>query len=515
MLAFLLFLFPMENGLGSCQIEYDAWPASVNMQELVFCVTNAAPDDCLIADAGADKIAFTQSIIALNGGATSTPHTPEAISYQWTQVDNGAPLVTLNNSDIQTPTFTTDSIGIYEFRLDAAWLCRTDTAFVEIEVQQFSGVPSELNAVLITTEPNDTIVQVTYASPGDDRLFIVYKSGEIRIFKDGAVLPAPFLNISHLMSTGSEQGLLGLAFDPDYETNGFFYLNYTGQNPDGTGLTRDTRIVAWQRDAINPDLADPDANQVLLSLEQPFSNHNGGQLLFGPDGYLYIGTGDGGSAGDPGNRAQNPQELLGKMLRIEVDGFSPYTIPADNPFVGDPGVLDEIWALGLRNPWRFSFDRLTGDLYIGDVGQNIWEEINFQPASSIGGENYGWRLKEGDSCFNPPTNCDPGGLTDPVFVYQHGPHCSITGGFVYRGANVPQLSGFYLLGDFCSGQYWTLRDTGGGNWEDNTLTIFVNDSALTSSDNITAFGEDSDGEIYAITRRSGAASVYKITSVRN
>lgn len=515
MLTLLLCFFQLGNGLGSCDNEYARWPTALDISDLTFCTTLATPDDCLVADAGSGKVAFTNSIIGLNGTATTTPHSVEELEYQWTQVDNGAPMVTINNSTTATPDFTTATVGLYEFRLDASWLCRTDFSTVTIDVQPFAGVPSELNAVLITSEPGDTIVQATYASAADDRLFLVYKSGEIRIYKNGAVLATPFLDISALVSSSSEQGLLGLAFDPDYETNGFFYLNYTGRNPDGSGTTSTTRIVAYQRDAVDPDLADPDANEVLLSITQPFSNHNGGQLLFGPDGYLYIGMGDGGSAGDPNNRAQNPQELLGKMLRIEVDGFTPYAIPADNPFVADPGTLDEIWALGLRNPWRFSFDRVTGDLFIGDVGQNVWEEIDFQPASSTGGENYGWRLKEGTHCFNPPTNCDPGGLTEPIFEYAHGPHCSITGGYVYRGEDAPQLTGFYLLGDFCSGQYWTLRDSGGGNWEDNTLTVFVNDTALTSSDDITAFGEDNRGELYILTRRSTTANVYKITGVRN
>ncbi len=504
-----------------CTPDYSMWPDSFNAQDLTLCISNAPHGDCLTADAG-DNAVHAAGTIALDGTQTTASHSSAAISYQWSQVENGAPLVTLTGADTASPTFVASVDGSYIFQLEVTWFCRTELDTVTITVSAVA--PSAVNAELVATGFNATVVQVTYAFTGDDRLFFVCKSGLIRIYKNGALLPTPFLDISSLASgsgsANSEQGLLGVAFDPDYINNGIFYVNYTGVAPNGTGDSRDTRIVAFQRDATDPDLADPTANALLMTIDQPETNHNGGQLLFGPDGFLYIGTGDGGGANDNhgtiGN-GQDPLTLLGKILRVEVNGFNPITIPPDNPFVGDPDTLDEIWALGLRNPWRFSFDRLTGDLYIGDVGQGSWEEIDFQPATSMGGENYGWRLKEGDHCFIPSTNCDPGGLTDPIHEYSHGGNpfrCSVTGGFVYRGSNIPLMEGYYLYGDYCSGGYYTLIEDQ-GMWENRSLEVFVNDVPLNSADDITAFGEDSGGELYICTQRSSVISVYRIISVRN
>lgn len=324
-------------------------------------------------------------------------------------------------------------------------------------------------------------VYVTHAGDGSGRLFVVEKHGTIRIVTAGAVEPTPFLDIRPIVgSRASEQGLLAVAFHPNYVTNGLFFVNYTDTNGD--------TVVARYRVSDNPNLADPSSASIVLTLDQPAANHNGGMVAFGPDGYLYIGTGDGGRAGDPWGNAQNPQALLGKMLRLDVDAGEPYAIPADNPFVGDPAVRDEIWALGLRNPWRYSFDRATGDLYIADVGQNAWEEINFQPASSQGGENYGWNLMEGLHCFSPPSNCDPGGLTPPIAEYGHELGCSVTGGYVYRGAGFPALAGAYYFGDFCSGRIWALHRDTAGRW---TMT-----ELLQSGLSISSFGEDEVGEVY-------------------
>jgi glucose/arabinose dehydrogenase len=267
-------------------------------------------------------------------------------------------------------------------------------------------------------------VAITNAGDGSGRLFITLQAGRIVIYDGTRVLPTPFLDITPLVSSGGERGLLSVAFHPNYRTNGVFFVDYT--NTDGN------TVIARYSVSQDANIADPNSAAILLTITQPFANHNGGQLQFGPDGYLYIGMGDGGSGGDPSNNAQNLGTLLGKILRIDVDGASPYAIPADNPFVGVPSTLPEIWAYGLRNPWRFSFDRLTGDLFIADVGQDSWEEVDFQPAGSQGGENYGWRLMEGNHCYNPPTNCDPGGLTPPILEYEHGTNdangCSISGG---------------------------------------------------------------------------------------
>ncbi len=339
-------------------------------------------------------------------------------------------------------------------------------------------------------------VHITHAGDGSERLFVVGQVGRIWIIKDGALLSTPFLDISNRVVSGGEQGLLSVAFPPDYGSKGYFYLNYTSISGDG-----DT-VVARYNISGDPNVADPESEQVLLTTDQPFSNHNGGQLAFGPDTYLYIGMGDGGSSGDPLNNAQSPGTLLGKLLRIDVEsdpGADPYLIPPDNPFIQNGEFRDEIWALGLRNPWRFSFDRQMGDVYIGDVGQNSYEEIDFQPASSTGGENYGWNIMEGAHCFNSAT-CDQTGLVLPVAEYDHSKgDCSITGGVVYRGQDYAGLQGIYLYGDFCSGRIWGLRKDG-TDWQ----TALLLDSPYT----ISTFGEDEAGNLYLADYSSG--DIYKI-----
>ena len=335
-------------------------------------------------------------------------------------------------------------------------------------------------------------VAITHAGDGSGRLFITLKGGKTIIYDGSKVLPEPFIDLSSLVSTDGERGLLSIAFHPNYESNGFFFVNYT----DTSGDT----VIARYSVSSDPNVADPNSAFVILKITQPFRNHNGGQLQFGPDGYLYIGMGDGGSGGDPQNNAQNPGTLLGKMLRIDVDSGVPYAIPSSNPFVGNPEVLDEIWALGLRNPWRFSFDRQTGDLFIADVGQKIWEEVNWQPASSPGGENYGWRLMEGMHCFNPATDCNDGTLTLPIIEYDHSVGCSITGGYRYRGRQNPSLFGYYLYADFCTGRIWGATENGNGRWVVTEL--------LDTDFRITTFGEDEAGEIYVADYREG--TIYRI-----
>ncbi|MGH7474435.1 MAG: PQQ-dependent sugar dehydrogenase, partial [Candidatus Methylomirabilales bacterium] len=295
------------------------------------------------------------------------------------------------------------------------------------------------------------------------------------------LLPVPFLDISRLVRSGGEQGLLSVAFHPRYATNGLFYVNYT----DRVGDT----VVARYTVSANRDRADAASALVVLTIAQPYPNHNGGQLQFGPDGTLYIGMGDGGSAGDPHGHGQNPNSLLGKMLRIDVN-VPPYAVPKTNPFVGPGPPLDEIWALGLRNPWRFSFDRQSGDLYIADVGQNSREEVNVQPAGSRGGENYGWNIMEGAECFSPPSGCARAGLTMPVATYRTGENCSITGGYVYRGTQVRTLIGTYIFGDYCSGRIWGLRKSNRGEWTMRELL----DTPL----RISSFGEDEAAELYVV-----------------
>jgi glucose/arabinose dehydrogenase len=333
-------------------------------------------------------------------------------------------------------------------------------------------------------------VHLTHAGDGSGRLFIVEQRGSIRVVRGGKLLPVPFLDISPLVRSGGEQGLLSVAFHPRYGTNGFFYVNYTNRAGD--------TVVARYRVSADPDRAEPASALVVLTVKQPYSNHNGGQLQFGPDGTLYIGMGDGGSAGDPHGHAQNPNSLLGKMLRIDVN-VPPYAVPKTNPFVGPGPPRDEIWALGLRNPWRFSFDRHTGDLYIADVGQDSWEEVDVQAAGSHGGENYGWNIMEGAECFAPPSGCSRAGLTMPVATYRTGQNCSITGGYVYRGTQVPPLIGTYIFGDYCSGRIWGLRKSDRAVWAMQEL--------LATALRISSFGEDERGELYVVDH---GGAIYRI-----
>ena len=328
---------------------------------------------------------------------------------------------------------------------------------------------------------------VDIAHAGDDRLFVVERDGRIWVVDTlGDRLPNAFLDITDRSISGGEQGLLGLAFHPDYNSNGYFYVNYTNNSGD-------SRISRFSVSDTDPNLADPDSELIIIEIDQPFANHNAGDLEFSPvDGYLYFGMGDGGSGNDPLRSGQDRQSLLGKMIRIDVDNGEPYTIPEDNPFAEDDFTLDEIWALGLRNPWRFSFDKETGDMYIGDVGQNRWEEINFQPADSDGGENYGWRCYEGNQqIFGDPECPDESEVTFAAHAYLHSQAngCSVTGGFVYRGNDLPDFQGRYIYADFCSGQMWQLYRNEQDEW--------VNEELLqVPAFQLSTFGEDSRGEIY-------------------
>jgi glucose/arabinose dehydrogenase len=318
--------------------------------------------------------------------------------------------------------------------------------------------------------------------------------------------------------SGGEEGLLSIAFPPNYENNGYFYVYYT--NLAGNNQVSRFRVTS------NPDQADPNSEQLVILFNHPnYSNHNGGQLAFGPDGYLYIGTGDGGGGGDPDENAQDLGSLLGKILRIDVGGQVPsitgpyqfflpligtnmasplYTIPDDNPFLGIAGARGEIWAYGLRNPWRFSFDRATGDLFTADVGQNSYEEVNYQPGTSVGGENYGWDIMEGNHCFEPPNNCDKDGLVMPITEYDHSLGFAVTGGFVYRGSSYPGMQGFYLFADYYSGRIWGL------NYHQN---VWERQELDNTDYSISTFGEDESGELYLADHTGGRIfHVIEVTS---
>jgi glucose/arabinose dehydrogenase len=332
----------------------------------------------------------------------------------------------------------------------------------------------------------ERIVFLTHAY--DERLFIVEQKGYIRIFANNALQPEPFLDISTLTKAGGERGLLGLAFHPDYQTNGYFFVNYTDANGD-------TQIVRYQV-SDNPNLANPESAKTILRVDQPYGNHNGGMMAFGLDGYLYIGMGDGGSGGDPQNYAQNLNSLLGKMLRIDVDKGDPYAIPSDNPFVNQNDARPEIWSYGWRNPWRFSFDRETGDLWVGDVGQGSYEEISFQAAGQ-GGGNYGWRIMEGFHCYKPK-NCQQDKLIQPLLEYSHSQGSSVTGGYRYRGAQLEHLQGAYLFGDFASGKIWMATERN-SQWEYAEL--------INTNFNISSFGEDASGELYMLDYKGVVYSI--------
>ncbi len=329
--------------------------------------------------------------------------------------------------------------------------------------------------------PGDFVRPVDVQDPGDGRLFVVQQQGMILVYQDGAVSPEPFLDIrDRVGAVANEQGLLGLALHPHYASNGLFFVDYTD-------LNGDTVISRFQVSG-DPNRADPAGETILIQFDQPYANHNGGGMVFGPDGYLYIGTGDGGSAGDPHGNAQRLDTFLGKILRIDVDHGDPYSIPPDNPFPSRP----EIWAYGLRNPWRFTFDPLTGDLYIADVGQNAWEEVNFQPAGAAGGANYGWNILEG---AHPYAGGETLGLTLPVAEYSHDLGCSISGGPVARDPSLPEWTGVYLYGDYCSGLIWGLVRDPSGAWQSAVL--------FETGFRISSFAQGRRGEIYLLDLSGG------------
>ena len=368
----------------------------------------------------------------------------------------------------------------------AAWRTRiTAFALLLLVLAGISDLLAEMPDIQLTQVSSQfNIVDIANAGDGSGRLFLAERTGRIFILdSQGETLQTPFLDMrSRVTAMGLEQGLLSLAFAPDFETSGYFYVWYTTIGG-GTALAR-------YRVSEEPNLADPDSHQMVLFVAQPFDNHNGGRLQFGPDGMLYLGLGDGGGSFDPDNAGQDGQTLLGKLIRIDVNPVhGTYAVPADNPFVGNSNVLNEIWATGLRNPWRISFDRATGDLFIADVGQNQWEEINFQPASSTGGENYGWDIMEASSCVGGGTGCNRSGKVLPVAEYNHDVGCSVTGGEVYRGQAYPRMVGMYFFGDYCTGRLWGLVQDN-GQW---TMT-----ELLDTTYRFTTFGLGEDGSLYAV-----------------
>ena len=351
-----------------------------------------------------------------------------------------------------------------------------------------SAGPLDLESLTVTLEPFVTIqggpLAMTAPDDGSDRLFVASQNGRIWVIQDGAVLPQPLVNLDDRIQSGGEQGLLGIAVHPEFPTDPRLFMDYT----DNSG---DTIVASLSLDPADPNRLDPGSHRQLLFIDDPFGNHNGGGTLFGPDGYLYITQGDGGSGGDPQGNGQNPDALLGKILRLDIDGATGdagYAIPPDNPFVDRDGA-DEAWHLGLRNPWRVSFDRATGDLWIGDVGQGAWEEIDVARAG-VGGLNFGWNIMEGAHCFRGET-CDQEGLTLPVSEYGRELGCTVIGGYVYRGSAYPALVGAYLFADYCTGRIFAI---------DSSTTELVPPVEVGSgSGSISGFGEDADGELYVMS----------------
>ena len=380
-----------------------------------------------------------------------------------------------------------------------AWRCRFARTAVVVSALVLAGATAHAQTRLLPAVTGlQNPVDITHARDGTLRLFIVEQPGRIRIAKNGQLVGTPFLDLTSSVQFGGEQGLLGLAFHPRFRDNGFFFVNYTRRNDGATVIAR------YRVSASDPDRADPASAVQLIVFDQPFANHNGGALKFGADGYLYVATGDGGSANDPGNRAQNTFEWLGKLLRIDVDHGATYSIPPDNPFANGVAGRPEVWAYGLRNPWRIAFDRQTGDLYIADVGQDMVEEVDFVPAGTGAGTNFGWRVMEGSRCTGlggGPT-CGAPTLALPVAEYTHAFGCSIIGGTVYRGTQVPPLFGRYVYGDLCSGTMWSVARDALGTW-----TVR---QELPTGLTITTFGEDEAGELYVASADDGA--VYRIAT---
>jgi glucose/arabinose dehydrogenase len=380
-------------------------------------------------------------------------------------------------------------------------------------VAAFGGVGAAAQ-ILVATRPAkqlvaDGLTSPTFVTspPGDaSRLFVTERAGKIQIIENGVLLATPFLDLTgppSNVSTNGEQGLLSMAFHPDFASNGQFFVYFTN-DPDLDPATTDgdTRVVRYTVSASDPNVADAASGDTILAVDQPRPDHNGGQLQFGPDGMLYISLGDGGGSANAHN-AQDSTTLLGSLLRIDVDGGTPYAIPGDNPFAGHPSAREEIWAYGLRNPWRFSFDRMTGDMYLADVGQHSWEEVNFESAGSAGGANYGWDIMEGLSCYPPEvTDCDQTGLTLPIFVYAHeGTGCtgSINGGYVYRRTDIPALSGHYLYSDFCKGFVRSFRVVDGAVVDERDWSTELGGAAFS----LVSFGEDAAGNVYIVSMGSG------------
>lgn len=498
----LLGAFPCDG----VRLDYERWPVAVSVADMMMCLQDVEAGNCPVADAGREQFAQTGMMIQLDGSASTAP---SGSMLQWVQVANGAPGVMLQNASSATPNFTPTLPGSYVFELQMTQGCLTDVDQVHIEVTDQIAAPQTLSFSSLV-EPNDfpagvsaTPAQVQQAPGQPERLYILTLQGRIWIRENGAVLNDPYIDVSSLLGNCFECNLTSMAFHPDFEENGIVLIKYVGTLLNGSGSNTDVRVAGFAP-GNNPDVLSLNDGVDLVTISKPTDIHPGGSILFGKDGLLYMGNGDSGPQGDPNGHAQNTNLLNGKILRYQINGLNPVTIPASNPFVDDPNVSDEIYAIGIRNPWRITRDRQTGDFFIGDNGQDDVEEISFLSGEGVGGQNLGWNIMEGNQCFNPPMGCDPNGLTMPIFDYDHSPGCSVIGGYVYRGSAVPAANGFYLYGDWCTGQLSLLR-LEEGQWVNRQVN--VTGAPGLGGNNLVGFGEDLQGELYVCA----GGRVYQLT----
>lgn len=489
--------------------EYTAWPASADVLALLNCLEDRANGNCPVADAGREQFATTGTVIQLNGSRSIGPDGIPSLT--WAQVDNGAPAVTITGANGAMASVQPSQVGTYEFELIARQSCLANRDTVRVEVTDQFAPPQTLNFTLIADansvpgSPAPFTPAQVQAAPGQpDRQYILTLEGRVWIRENGNILATPFIDVSSLISGCFECNLMSMAFHPDFDVNGMVYIKYVGTLLNGTGSGTDVRIAGFAP-GLDPDVMGLGDGVDLLTISKPTNIHAGGTIAFGHDGLLYIGTGDSGPQNDPNGNAQNTMLPLGKVLRYQVNGLGAFTIPDHNPFLGDANILDQIYAIGLRNPWRITFDRDTGDLFIGDNGQDDIEELNMLSGEGVGGENLGWNTMEGTACFNPPAGCDPTGLQPPIWEYLHSSGgCSVIGGYVYRGDDIPGLNGFFIYGDWCQGQLYVLRFEE-GQWMNRAVNV-SGAPGLTSTQ-LAGFGEDMSGELYMCT----GGRVYQLT----
>lgn len=499
---------------GQCTIPTHLWPTDYGLLTLV-ALTNQPLPCAELLDAGPNQSGFTNQTFNLSGRLFAVP--PKNHTLAWRQTHG--PATVISNPQALETSFQPNAPGTYAFVLEIAgenWIAADQVSYV------VTSTEAEVQGLVVEMIANnlELPVQITAAPGHPDTLYVVEQRGKVRLIENDQLRDSIFLDFDPdpndpVLWDCFECGMLGLTFDPNYDSNGLFYVSFTGkvtpeEDPDNWASQEVTRIFVYRQKP--GGLSGVFERKLLLSIPQPFRNHHGGQMAFGPDGMFYIALGDSSPCGDPDNHAQNMSLLLGKMLRFETNGFAPLSIPADNPFVSTPGIRPEIWASGFRNPWRWSFDSLTGDVFWGDVGQETFEEINWQPAG-MAGENYGWRIKEGNDCYVPRDVCGTTpicpqmGLRDPILAYQHNTtSCAVIGGLVYRGNAFQQLNGTYVFGDFCNTQLMALEPEMGG-WQLKQLPLTIHGPPLNGG--LLTIGNNLAGDLYFATQNQ----IFKVVQI--